>query len=898
MSGRSRGVRQTLKLSLPLLLLNLLQLQVVKLLHGHIDSALLGQDFDFDDACLDGTCQVSNLFQQGVRLANLIGCLLQSPLRGLDPPVAVVHIGADIVLIVPFESPVALLVVGGGEIFFAKIWLVGSGARAEILLGVGEEVVGAAAAEIGTADLGVGDGEGGLFVHAGRGHHGVAHELLEQLALFGGHVGLRSLESIFGEVQQVQSLVWSIYDLLVVGSGTGSVLPLSHASMHAPPPPPVPWTSSHISSPTPFSSSSSHAHAPTMKPAALLALSASLTTSVYASPSHSSSDYAEHLHLKPLPGRALYAGFNFTASTPLSDYEKQHFRFFPRSLGQILQYTHTTELHLRFALGRWDEESWGSRPRHGRREGGTGVELWAWLEADTEAQAEERWTGLVNSLSGLFCASLNFIDQSKTIRPILSFHPEGSLPEQNASLVHLMHGVLPHEVVCTENLTPFLKLLPCKGKAGVSSLLDGHKVFDANWQTMSIDVRPHCPSSGECVLEIDQTVDMVLDLERAMRPRNNPIPRPPPIDEVHCDLSKSYNSHDTCYPTIPEGETEWSLSRIFGRPIQGSCPLGGREQAVDVSLDVPAARTVEVVSNVHPEHLSQDKTGARHYRLRTSEEVDLKLPQQVVGQDLEKNQQLLRASRQITGYGQERGGMHTVITNPQAISQRIIYLESLPWFLRPYMHTLNINGATAERMYYTPAVDRRKGTHLEILLEVPAHSQVELTYDFEKAILRYTEYPPDANRGFDVAPAIIRVLPADGSDEQGSYLRTTSLLLPLPTPDFSMPYNVIILTSTVIALGFGSIFNLLIRRFVLVEEVSKSPIAGVIQKVRAKLAAGFKGRPIETTKKEVTNAVDSLKSTATSTACDHDLGTMYARRTGTKVGNANGTIPDLSAKEK
>jgi phosphatidylinositol glycan class T len=34
-----------------------------------------------------------------------------------------------------------------------------------------------------------------------------------------------------------------------------------------------------------------------------------------------------------------------------------------------------------------------------------------------------------------------------------------------------------------------------------------------------------------------------------------------------------------------------------------------------------------------------------------------------------------------------------------------------------------------------------------------------------------------------------------------------------------MPYNVIILSSTVIALAFGSVFNLLVRRFVGAEEV-------------------------------------------------------------------------------
>lgn len=594
-----------------------------------------------------------------------------------------------------------------------------------------------------------------------------------------------------------------------------------------------------------------------MKLSALLALPATLAATVLTS---TSNDYAERLHLKPLPNGALYAGFNFTASTALAAYDSQHFRFFPRSLGQILQFTHASELHLRFALGRWDEDSWGSRPRNGRREGGTGVELWAWLEAQDEQEAEERWNGLVNSLSGLFCASLNFIDQTKTITPMLSFAPEGTWKdERTRGRLHLMHGMLPHEVVCTENLTPFLKLLPCKGKAGISSLLDGHKVFDASWQTMAIDVRPVC-KRDDCELEIEQTVDMVLDIERSMRPRDNPIPRPPPIEDIVCDETKGYNAHDTCYPKRKESEMEWGLSRIFGRPIQGSCPVGDREHAVDIVLEIPAERTVDAV----PENALDILTTAnmqRSYRLKEGQELDLRLPHQVLAHTPEHRQTLLHAQRQMTGYGQERGGMHIVVTNPHPHSQRVVYLESLPWFLRPYMHTLAISGATTENMYYTPAIDRQKGTHLEILLGIPALSTVEMTYEFEKAILRYTEYPPDANRGFDIPPAIIRVLPSNESvahdDDQGSYLRTTSLLLPLPTPDFSMPYNVIILTSTVIALGFGSIFNLLIRRFVLVEEVPKSPLAVLVQ--------NFVGKTKERVSRLKGKAGDSGKKAASST---------------------------------
>ncbi|RMX85493.1 hypothetical protein D0868_15318 [Hortaea werneckii] len=564
-----------------------------------------------------------------------------------------------------------------------------------------------------------------------------------------------------------------------------------------------------------------------MKLTSLLALPATLLSAVLAAP-----EYSEHLHLQPLPNGYLYAGFNFTATTSLDAYQKQHFRYFPRSLGQILQHSHADELHLRFAVGRWDDEEWGARPRDGRREGGTGVEIWAWVDASEEGNlhsdsvVEERWSSLVNSLSGLFCASLNFIDGTKTTRPVLSFQPEGSL-KQDGAKKELLHG-----------------------KAGISSLLDGHKVFDANWQTMSVDVRPICSAhDGSCELEIVQTVDMVLDVERSMRPGHDPIPRPKPIEEINCDTGREHHGHDTCYPKPREGEAGWSLSKIFGQPIKGSCHLDDTAEQWDISLEVPSERTVKVP--VSAAQQTQDDT-LRLYTLPENKDFDLALPSQILSTNKDLPSPPLFASRQITGYGAERGGMHTVLRNPHPYPQQITYMESLPWFLRPYVHTLQLSATgpqnperktliKPEKMFYTPLIDRERGTHLELVLTVPAESSVELTYDFEKAVLRYTEYPPDANRGFDVAPAVIRVLPRDGrdaasrqgkhdADPQGQYLRTTSLLLPLPTPDFSMPYNVIILSSTVIALGFGSIFNLLVRRFVLVDEV---PVPLLAQKVKA-----------------------------------------------------------------
>ncbi|KAF1912190.1 GPI transamidase component GPI16 precursor [Ampelomyces quisqualis] len=544
--------------------------------------------------------------------------------------------------------------------------------------------------------------------------------------------------------------------------------------------------------------------------------------------------YQERLLLRPLPQGSLLASFNFLSNEAQAAFDQQHFRYLTRSVGQILQHAHAKELHLRFSVGRWDADGWGQRPWNGAREGGTGVELWAWVQADSEVEASARWRTLTNALAGLFCASINFIDATKTIRPVMAFSPEGH--HGNASNLHLLHGTLPHEVVCTENLTPFLKLLPCKGKAGVASLLDGHKLFDASFQTMAIDVRPVCqPRGGDCSIEMEQTVDMVLDVARSKRPQDNPIPRPLPINQIECDASKGYSDHDTCYPLIKGTEPAWTLEEVFGRPLAGACPLTEESgnDANTICINVPPDRTVDAQStgNFTESKLASDTL--RCYKLASGANFDLVLPEQQMTTGLVRPDPPLFAARTINGHGQERGSTQSVIRNPSTTEAvEFVYLESLPWFMKPYLHTLRARLDTSFESpiietYYRPAIDRKRGTHLELRIIIPPSSTMTLTYDFEKAILRYTEYPPDANRGFDAAPAVIRILSPHTGDDKGIYVRTTSLLLPLPTPDFSMPYNVIILTSTVMALGFGNIFNLLVRRFVGADEVPAGAAGGL-----------------------------------------------------------------------
>ena len=430
-------------------------------------------------------------------------------------------------------------------------------------------------------------------------------------------------------------------------------------------------------------------------------------------------------------------------------------------------------------------------------------------------------------------------------------------PSAPGESLYLLHGTLPREVVCTENLTPFLKLLPCKGKAGIASLLDGHKLFDASWQSMAINVRQICPPGQPCSIEMEQSIDMVLDTERSKRPRDNPIPRPVSNEALLCDSSKNYSNPDSCFPSDISRGQSWTVAEIFGRRIQGSCLASNETESL--CLHVPHDREVHPSFGKGERKFSPSGLDVRCFVLPPKESFDMTLSHIGPQTFNPHTAPPLYASRSNTRPGQERGGIQTLLTNPSPTSPiTFVYFESLPWFMKPYLHTLTARltassifsqpGSLIKETFYRPALDRKRGTQLELLLTVPANSTVILTYDFDKAILRSTDYPPDANRGFDVAPAVIRLLTPDSSprDKGGTYadsaadsvyIRTTSLLLPLPTPDFSMPYNVIILTSTVMALAFGSIFNFLVRRFVMAEEVEGYDVGSVKRDFRARVEA-------------------------------------------------------------
>ncbi|KAI5965987.1 GPI16 [Candida theae] len=557
--------------------------------------------------------------------------------------------------------------------------------------------------------------------------------------------------------------------------------------------------------------------------------------------------YSESLTLQPLPRNKLLSTFDFKVKSAQFDssyhedansaqyLKESHYTVFPSALGPIIESTNTRELSLRFTQGWWDAHSWGNLPYDGWFSGGTGVEVVALIEAPNVSVAREHWSKLTKTLSGFFCASLNFIDNDITTFPkyAVSGANTGNYRPEVGNKLYLLRAALPSEPICTENLTPFLKLLPTGGKAGISSLLDGHKVFDSLWHGMSVDIFTECDDDGGCKLNLYQTVNQVIDVVRSLRKKEEGgIPKPTPGEKLRCDTSKEHNIWQ-CFPLSDPVELEWSLDTLYGRTIKGPAFEGDLDVSKVVINYDPSAWNITLLKE-SPTFVATrfvDSHGSDTVVEPIVEPYDYNFKFSTTNSSVVVpiTPPPLYVSRSLMGYSLDKGGLRVVFTNPGTKDVAFTYFESLPWFMRLYISTLDVTLKNSSGIYhvddqsqfiksryYKPAVDRQRPSQLEFDYMVPSLSTLVITYDFDKSLLLYKEYPPDANHGFDIEPAVVRI--NDGSHRGGYEFRTTSLLLTLPTPDFSMPYNVIILTCTVLSLAFGTIFNLLSKKTVTEEE--------------------------------------------------------------------------------
>lgn len=490
-----------------------------------------------------------------------------------------------------------------------------------------------------------------------------------------------------------------------------------------------------------------------------------------------------------------------------------------------------------------------------------GAEIWAWFNnpnATTEL-IDDQWKELCGVLSGLLCASLNFIDNSNTVQPEYSFRPTfspgqglgGSHPDVKSQSNHIRYATLPREIVCTENLTPWKKLLPCSHHEGLASLLNSGHIHSTNYHSLGLHVRLLCEGSAKtCTsdspqnLEMRQTVNLVFDKKLLV--------------------------------VSPTTQHDWSIRKMFGQGLNGACVLAASSKIYvdihDKDYQLTPAHTETVISQrggttteyavydikkVSPRHMFNVAAVYKHAKDEgTRNMVAIISPPP------------LYAKRFLLGVGKERGRIVTKVTNTHWTTLNAILQENLPWYVPVYLHTLTLKVIGSGQIIkpnaikYIPGQLRERPSHLEIAFQCPSRATVELSIEFDYVFLKWLEYPPDANHGHYIGSAVLTAplptarnftaIPIDGhlfSDSFNAsrpagyliHLRTESLLISLPTPDFSMPYNVICLACTVVALAFGPIHNVSTKKLLYkeaVEGAGDGPPLTLIGKLKKFLSLG------------------------------------------------------------
>ncbi|XP_041375880.1 GPI transamidase component PIG-T-like [Gigantopelta aegis] len=536
-------------------------------------------------------------------------------------------------------------------------------------------------------------------------------------------------------------------------------------------------------------------------------------------------DFKEELLIKPLPSGHTYFHFQFTTlwnSSIENPQEFNHYRLFPKSLGDVLSTYKVQELHLSQTQGLWHYEKWG----YPVEDAPSGAELWVWFQP-TVANVDQTWSNLVNAVSGLFCTSLNFLDSKLTISPRWSFRPRGLAPEGYSASSHFVrYGALPGEVVCTENLTPWTKLLPCHTKVGLSTLFNAIKLYDADYHSLAVHTRPVCQGIGcsHTAMELSLSLAVVFDTS-----------------------------------TSGYGLQPWSIKKLFGNVLTTQCPLSSSSK---VFFDITSQNETRFTVLPQSDMVRQVMRGGdeRTYNVYDIGKqtaggrvlnIAVKTTQKSVYTDISPPP--VYAQRYITGYGLERGGVTCLIYNSLSEDMSVIYMDTLPWYMRVFFKSLVIeNAGTAIKpfkIHYIPGKDRSRPYQFELVFRLKANSITKISFEFQRAFLKWTEYPPDANHGFAVNSAVISmmlptaknytatpqysaILESSMTDKSERFflrIHTESLLVSLPTPDFSMPYNVICLACTVVAIAFGSIHNLTTRKFGVLDPTKKKGLLGRIK---------------------------------------------------------------------
>ncbi|KAI5677682.1 hypothetical protein M9H77_08632 [Catharanthus roseus] len=462
-------------------------------------------------------------------------------------------------------------------------------------------------------------------------------------------------------------------------------------------------------------------------------------------------EFSEALLLRPLPDRKELSHFHFQSTVPPT-------HSYIALLVQVHKF-HIREMELSFTQGRWNYERWGGYDPISSSNGKPpGVELLAVFYVPQD-EVDACWKNLTHALSGLFCFNqlpwaFNCFFYSQRQGWYCSTDGSTLYPQRILSFSGYYHLTsaefgstkLSSGIVLDQTLTVVLQ--PNTFPTGLT--FTNGSVFQPDWSLSSLFGRK---VPGKCVLS--KSSNVYVQFEQNLVSEQTKFQKGG--EGSHCDIQALET-----FCTGPGFEMSISPNRII-KEVDSS-QTGGPSVLYEFSVDN--------YSNLEAFDLG----------------IRWKLPLVWSYQ-----QAPLSISRYLMGSGNERG-------------------------------SITISFKSTGRSDHTQNPDKTvEGCRirLDIFQVVPCLpcgvKTAGLILEFDKHLCSLTgvashdEYPPDANQGFDITSSVVVFSDFKKKRTERNLVLsyTLVLLVPLTTPDFSMPNAI---TCTVFALYFGSLLNALRRR--------------------------------------------------------------------------------------
>lgn len=517
----------------------------------------------------------------------------------------------------------------------------------------------------------------------------------------------------------------------------------------------------------------------------------------------STDNYHETLHLTPLADGRIISTFEFTIDT--SDATQNEYNLFPKSLGQILISNNVKTLSLVLTKGAWDRNMFGDLTPFPIGPPGAELRATFWNNSNSNSNSNS-WIRLKAALGGLYCTSLSTIEDTTTIQGTQHVYP------------NQYHGILQREMLCTENLAPLIKLLPCRTKAGLATLLEPTVVFAGDFTAIGLRVTSN--QIGQ--LSMSLTTTLILDNAKTLLQSS--------IVTTSSSLSSLATPQQQCphasSSTIQVHKPAWGeieLATAASNNADTTIKISHTPDEIKCNGNCWIYNCLGKIYKSSTFCTSKSNLYIDHQRPKKWQAFIL--PGKMVTNPLD-------IRRSLTGTGRVKGGIATQITNIGTNIVNIQYLDIVPWYLQLYTHTFQVklngdiiaNGAwrstppatsSAVPPFFqvTPTYNKGPPSTIESIFVLKPGDTLKIEIQYLVVFLQFEQFPPDANRGFDVPSAIIQVN-TDGKTEEKDVqtIYTDGLMIEMPYPDFSMPYNVITLTSTLMAFIGGTILNMLSRK--------------------------------------------------------------------------------------